>query len=248
MSQEKETIMTSIEQDIIEEAIRKTYEMNPQETHGKWLEVVTVESGPYIKEWDIAECWHWDEWPDREIHFPNTTKKDTGIDAVARRRNDGKYIAIQCKSRQLDHEGRGDSIKSDEIAKFGFTSAGDLWAERWIVTNGDNPLASGAAQSASMHAKPLKLVNITNDLHQQRQAHAESEKCEHCQPNPPGDKWGDERLQTKSCMQNEAVANSVRLLRKQERSESGGTTDRARPGAELSCPAERERPAYRSVS
>ena len=218
MSQEKETIMTSVAQDTIEAAIKQTAKLNPQETDGEWLEVVTVESGPYIKEWDIAECWHWDEWPDREIHFPNTTKKDTGIDAVARRRNDGKYIAIQCKSRQLDHEGRGDSIKSDEIAKFGFTSAGDLWAERWIVTNGDNPLASGAAQSASMHAKPLKLVNITNDLHQQRQTHAAPEKCEHCQPNPDA----DERLQTKSCMQNEAVANSVRVLREQERSESGG--------------------------
>ena len=214
----KKRLKTSTAQDIIETAIKKTAEMNPQETDGEWLEVVTVESGPYIKEWDIAECWHWDEWPDRERHFPNTTKLDIGIDAVAARRNDGKYIAIQCKSRRLDDEGRGASINNNEIAKFAAASASDLWAERWIVTNGDNPLASGAAQSASMHAKPLKLVNITNDLHQQRQAHAESEKCEHCQPNPDD----DERLQTKSCMQNEAVANSVRLLREQERSESGG--------------------------
>ena len=218
MSQEKETMETSTTQDIIETAIKKTAEMNPQETDGEWLEVVTVESGPYIKEWDIAECWHWDEWPDREIHFPNTTKLDIGIDAVAARRNDGKYIAIQCKSRRLDDEGRGASINNNEIAKFAAASASDFWAERWVVTNGDNPLASGAAQSASMHAQPLKLVNITNDLHQQRQANAASEECEHCQPNPDG----DERLQTKSCMQNEAVANSVRILREQERSESGG--------------------------
>ena len=209
---------TSTAQETIEEAIKKTAELNPQETDGEWLEVVTVESGPYIKEWDIAECWHWDEWPDREIYFPNTTRLDIGIDAVAARRNDGKYIAIQCKSRRLDDEGRGASINNNEIAKFAAASASDFWAERWVVTNGDNPLASGAAQSASMHAKPLKLVNITNDLHQQRQANAASEECEHCQPNPDG----DERLQTKSCMQNEAVANSVRILREQERSESGG--------------------------
>ncbi len=209
---------TSTEQDIIEEAIKKTAEMNPQETDGEWLEVVTVESGPYIKEWDIAECWHWDEWPDREMRFPETTRLDVGIDAVAVRRNDRKYIAIQCKSRRLDDEGRGASINSNEIAKFAAASASDFWAERWVVTNGDNPLASGAAQSASMHAQPLKLVNITNDLHQQRQANVASEECEHCQPNPDG----SERLQTKSCMQNEAVANSVRILREQERSESGG--------------------------
>ena len=222
MSQEEETMKTSTAQDIIETAIKKTAEMNPQETDGEWLEVVTVESGPYIKEWDIAECWHWDEWPDREIRFPNTTRLDIGIDAVAARRNDGKYIAIQCKSRRLDDEGRGASINNNEIAKFAAASASDFWTERWVVTNGDNPLASGAAQSASMHAKPLKLVNITNDLHQQRQANAAPEECEHCQPNPHDDKRGDERLQTKSCMQNEAVANSVRILREQERSESGG--------------------------
>ena len=50
--------MTSIAQDTIEAAIKQTAKLNPQETDGKWLEVVTVESGPYIKEWDIAECWH----------------------------------------------------------------------------------------------------------------------------------------------------------------------------------------------
>ena len=209
---------TSTAQEIIETAVKKTAEMNPQETDGEWLEVVTVESGPYIKEWDVAECWHWDEWPDRERRFPKTTRQDVGIDAVAMRRSDGKFIAIQCKSRRLDDEGRGDSIKSNEIAKFAAASASDLWAERWVVTNGDNPLASGATQSASMHAKPLKPVNITSDLHRQREANAAPEECEHCLPNPDG----EERRQTKSCMQNEAVANSVRILREQERSESGG--------------------------
>ncbi len=209
---------TSTAREIIETAVKKTAEMNPQETDGEWLEVVTVESGPYIREWDIAECWHWDEWPDREKHFPKTTRQDVGIDAVARRRSDGKFIAIQCKSRRLDDEGRGDSIKSNEIAKFAAASASDLWAERWVVTNGDNPLASGAKQSASMHAKPLKPVNITSDLCRQQEANYASEECEHCPPNPDG----EERQQTKSCMQNEAVANSVRILREQERSESGG--------------------------
>ncbi len=218
MSQEEQAINISTAQDTIDTALRKTAEMNPQETDGGWLEVVTVESGPFIKEWDIAECWHWDEWPDREKHFPETTRLDVGIDAVATRRNDGKYIAIQCKSRRLDSEGRGSSINSTEIAKFAAASASDFWAERWIVTNGDNPLASGATQSASMHSEPLKLVNITNDLNQQRQAHVAPEECEHCQSNPDG----EERLQTKTCMQNEAVANSVRILREQESSESGG--------------------------
>ena len=208
----------SVAQEIIEEAIRKVAEMSPRSTDGKWLEVVTVESSPHIKEWDIGECWHWDEWPDREAQFPNTTKLDVGIDAVAVRRSDGEHIAIQCKSRRLDNEGRGSSINSNEIAKFAAASAADFWAERWVVTNGDNPLASGARQSVSMHAKPLKLVNVANDLRQQRQANLQDEVCEHCQPNPDG----EPRIQTRTCMQNEAVANSVRILREQERSEAGG--------------------------
>ena len=210
--------MTSADaQATIETAIEKTAEMNPQETDGEWLEVVTEESGPYIREWDIARCWRWDKWPEREARFPNTTRLDVGIDVVAVRRSDGKHIAIQCKSRQLDVEGRGSSISNSEISKFAAASAADFWAERWVVTNGDNPLASGAQQSASMHGKPLKLVNITNDLMQQRQANVSTEQCAHC-ANPTD----ENAIQTKSCMQNEAVANSVRILTEQERSESGG--------------------------
>ena len=204
-------------QEIIEAAIAKTAEMNPQETDGEWLEVVTVESGPCIKEWDIAKCWHWDKWPDREAHFPTTTRLDVGIDAVAVRRSDGKHIAIQCKSRQLDNEGHGSSISNSDISKFAAASAAPFWAERWVVTNGNNPLASGAKQSASMHGKPLKLVNITHDLRQQLQANAASEECEHC-ANPDS----EDAIQSKSCMQNEAVASSVRILREQEISKSGG--------------------------
>ncbi|MDE3259212.1 MAG: DEAD/DEAH box helicase family protein [Gemmatimonadota bacterium] len=201
----------------IESAIKKTAEMNPQETDGKWLEVVTVESGPFIKEWDLSKCWHWEDWPERETRFPNTTRLDVGIDAVAVRRGDGKHVAIQCKSRRLDDEGHGSPIHNNEIAKFAAASAADFWAERWVVTNGDNPLASGAIQSASMSEKPLKLVNITNDLNQQSQSSAASEENEYgTSPEK------DDAIQTKSCMQDEAVANSVRILKEQEHSESGG--------------------------
>ena len=201
----------------IETAVEKTAEMNPLQTDGEWLEVVTVEAAPYIKEWDIRESWRWNEWPDREVHFPNTTRLDVGIDVVAVRRGDGKYVAIQCKSRQLDEKGHGGSIPNNEIAKFAAASAGDFWAERWIVTNGDNPLASGAEQSAAMTKKPIKLVNITNDLSRQREANVASDECDHC-ANPDN----EDTVQTKSCMQNEAVANSVRILKEQELSESGG--------------------------
>ena len=203
--------------EIIEEAIGIATEMNPQATDGTWLEDLTVQVGPYIKEWDIKRCYHWSEWPERENHYPNTSKQDIGIDAVAVRRSDGEHIAIQCKSRQLDAQGNGDPISKIEADKFVSTSSDSLWAERWIVTNGNNPLSKNAQQVFSMTSKPIKLVNVTSDLLQQ-QSDTTDEECPHCATNPEGE-W---RPQTKSCMQKEAVDQSIRILRDYELSDSGG--------------------------
>ena len=200
---------------IITEAIGIATEMNPQQTGGKWLENLTVDVGPYIKDWNIAECWHWAEWPEREQKKPESTNRDTGIDVVAVNR-DGEYVAIQCKSRQLDENGRGDPINKAEIDSFASASTDDFWSERWIVTNGDNPLGQNA-MSAIPKAKPIKIIDIANELAQQEAAFT-YEECPHCEPNPDG----EERRQTKTCMQNGAIAESVRILREHEQSESGG--------------------------
>ena len=204
-------------QEIIEEAIEIAAEMNPQGTDGTWLEDLTVQVGSYIKEWDIGRCYLWSEWPERDSHFPGTTKQDVGIDAVAVRRSDGEHIAIQCKSRQLDELGRGDPIHKTETDKFASTSSGPFWAERWIVTNGNNPLSDNTLHAVLMSGKPLKLVNISSDLVQQRASYT-YEECLHCLPNPDG----EPRTQTKSCMQDEAVAQSIRILKEHEQSKSGG--------------------------
>ena len=50
---------------LIGEAIRVVHERNPQETDGAWLEDLAVQIGPHIKEWDIARCYLWSEWPER---------------------------------------------------------------------------------------------------------------------------------------------------------------------------------------
>ena len=68
-----------------------------------------------------------------------------------------------------------------------------------------------------MTAKPVKMVNIANDLLQQQAAFT-YEECPHCESNPDG----EERRQTKTCMQTEAIAESVRILREHEQSDSGG--------------------------
>ena len=203
-------MQTSVAQERIEEAIERVVEGSRQPTGGKWLEYLTADIAPYIREWDIDHTYLWGEWPERH------TDQDIGIDVVGVRRSDGNPIAIQCKSRQLNENGRGDSISKAEIDSFASASSDDSWSERWVVTNGDNPLG-GNAMSAVPKSRPIKMINIANDLQQQRAAFA-YEDCPHCQPNPEG----EERKQSKSCMQAEAISESVRILQEHEQSASGG--------------------------
>ena len=202
---------------VIENAIATVAAASSEQTGGKWLENLTIDAGPYIKEWDISQCWPWAEWPERESHFPGTTNQDVGIDCVAVRQSDGEHIAIQCKSRRLDDHGRGNPINKEEFDSFASASADQFWAERWIVTNGDNPLGNNVKQTLAMTTKPVKMVNIANDLLQQQAAFT-YEECPHCEQNPDG----EERRQTKTCMQTEAITESVRILREHEQSDSGG--------------------------
>ena len=205
-------------QAVIEQAIKIAAEKSLLATGGMWLEDITVAAGPHIKEWDIEQCYLWSKWPEREEHFPDTTNVDVGIDVVAVRRSDRRHIAIQCKSRQLDEHGKGDPIAKHETDKFASASSNfNFWAERWIVTNGDNPLSGNAKQGLSMSVRPVKMVNIAIDLQQQRETFTH-EECQHCLPNPDG----EQRIQTKSCMQDEVVAESVRILKEHEQTESGG--------------------------
>ena len=208
--------MTGVE-NIIESAIATVREKSPQQTDGEWLEEITTLTAHLISEWDVEHCYPWAEWPEREDLFPNTTKQDIGIDAVAVRRSDGEHIAIQCKARRLDEQGYGGGISKGELDKFISSSADPFWVERWLVTNGDNPTSPNIARTPGLKEKPIKQVNIANDLLQQ-QATSTNEECPHCQPNPDG----EERRQTKTCMQNEAVTESVRILREHEQSDSGG--------------------------
>ena len=205
--------------ELIQSAISQTVKMSKLSTDGKWLEELTAQVAPHIREWDISDAYPWAEWPERESRFPDTTNLDVGIDVVAVRRSDGQRIAIQCKSRQLDERGRGDDISARETDRFVTASNDNLWAERWVVTNGDNRLTSPSRQVLSMQPdKPLKVINIHKDLLEQRGHAPIDEDCPHCQPH--SDQETPKR--TKTCMQNEAVAESVRILRDHERSDSGG--------------------------
>ena len=204
-------------QEIIEKATEIVAEMSPESTDGTWLEDLTVVASPYIKEWDIEQCFHWSDWPGREVNFPDSTRQDIGIDAVGIRRSDGEHIAIQCKSRQLDKHGNGDSITKKEMDSFASSTSNPFWAELWLVTNGNVSLGSNAKSAKSMMGTPIKMVNIASGLQQQQESYT-YEDCPHCLPNPDG----ETRPQTRSCMQDEAVSQCIRILREHEQSDSGG--------------------------
>ena len=204
---------------IIAAAIEKAAEMNPRETDGEWLEVLTVRIAPHVREWDVSAAYRWADWPERESRFPGITKQDIGIDVVAISRSDGEHIAIQCKSRKLDERGRGTDISKTETDKFLSTSSSKFWVERWLVTNGDNRLSDNTQRALSILDKPLKVVNVHKDLLEQRDAARTDDFCPHCQPHPDDD---ETPRQTKTCMQDEAVAKSVSILREHVRADSGG--------------------------
>ncbi len=205
-------------QAIIEPAILEIEKNSRLETDGRWLENLTAQVAPFLKDWDISHCYSWADWSERTKVFPDSTSTDVGIDLVARRRSDKRYVAIQCKARRLDDAGLGNPITKEETDSFVAASSGAFWAERWIVTNGNTRLSSNAEQVFRIgQGQPLKLINIANDLLQERRESI-SEDCRHCEPNPNH----EERIQTKTCMQKEAVARSVAVLRAHAETDSGG--------------------------
>ena len=210
-------------QTIIAHALVKLEANNHLDAGGKWLEEITVRAAPHIKDWDIDQCWSWGDWPEREAKFPDNNRQDIGIDAVGVR-SDGEYVAIQCKARQLNENGRGGDIHKGEIDTFIAASTNALWRERWLITNGDNRLGSNAEQLTRMdeRERPLKLFNLHHDLRQQQKAATEQrDPCPHCQPEAEADADGFRR-RARWCMQDEAVADSVRILREQAQSDSSG--------------------------
>ena len=202
---------------IIKQAIDRLESMRDQQTGGKWLETLTAAVGPYIKEWDITQCWTWTEWPERETEFPGSSNQDIGIDVVAVRRSDGRHVAIQCKSRRLE-KGVPVAIQKSELDSFANASSNPFWAERWLVANGEAPFSPQAEQALSMAGvdRPIKPANIHADLLSQS-GRQDEQPCPHCQPDAP-----ETACQTKQCMQDEAVATAVRVLQDHAQSDSGG--------------------------
>ncbi len=217
---------------------------SPQATDGTWLEELTVDVAPFLADWDVEICYPWAAWPAREEHFPSVGEQDIGIDLIAERRSDGRPIAVQCKARKLEPDGSGQEIGKNEIAKFSAVAANDLFAERWLVTNGANPLNANAENAIKVSGNLIKLVNLTADVTAEAiTGHAGTEAdddCPHC--SDPDAK------QTRTCMQREAVEDSVRILQEHAATDSGGLpVGQARGRIILPCGAGKTRVALRIV-
>ncbi len=225
---------------VLERASETLEQYSPQSTDGTWLEELTVEVAPFLADWDVEICYPWAEWPSREEHFPKTTKQDIGIDLVAHRRSDGRPIAVQCKARQLNPDGTGAEIGKGEVSAFSTPAANDLFAERWLVTNGANSLNANAESAIEVSGKPIKLVNLAADL----TAEASADPAD--DDSPPGD--DPAAPQTRTSMQREAVEQSVRILREHAETDSGGLPKgQARGRIILPCGAGKTRIALRIV-
>ena len=203
---------------VIDDALAKLEEHAPQLTRGLWLEDLTVAIATHIREWNVDGCWRWKDWPYRdEVMSEGTPSGDVGIDLVARRSDDGGWIAIQVKSRTLDEQGEGSPIPANELNKF-LAAASDrkVWAERWVTVNGSVRLSGYSPAKVSMSGAPVKMVNVAAAVEGQRIADAgtDTEGCPHCEPDRVAP--GEHPAQTRSCMQREAVAMAVSRLRANE--------------------------------
>ena len=198
----------------IDAALGKLKENSPHATDGKWLEEIVVSAGPHIKDWNFSECYHWRDWPDREKHFPGSSKIDPGIDVVAVR-SDETRVAIQCKARQLDERGCGAPVSKAEMDKFLSVSAHPFWTERWIVINGRIEPSPQLDSAMALQENTPKWINMARDLQDQSADADESETSGQSESDPNG-------VQSKNSMQREAVENSVRILKEHAQSDSGG--------------------------
>ena len=206
--------------EILCSALKEIESQSLQKTDGKWLEHLTVQVAPLISEWEICKAQLWDDWSgSREAGESYANQRDSGIDVVARRR-DGKLVAIQCKSRRIVRGKSINSISENECNNFISEIAVDsqLWAERWLVTNG--PVST----SFNLGSHDLRLLNLKAFIGNQL------------------DMLNEEPHSSKDKMQQEAVGECVKRL--QENTDLNG---RSRGKLILPCGTGKSRIALRIV-
>ena len=96
---------------------------------------------------------HWEEWKNRNKHFPDSSSLDVGIDNVGIRL-DGSLVAIQCKARSS-----GADLMVKDLGSFAMSTGDDKWSELWVITN--TRFSRGVREAIlRSESRPLKLVDF----------------------------------------------------------------------------------------
>ena len=96
----------------------------------------------------FSDVWLWSQWPDRK------GKRDTGIDIVAKFKDDDSYCAVQCKFRQNDS-----SISKGEIDSFMSISSKNFYSLRIIFALTDD-FNDNAKDTLTDQNPPVKIFTL----------------------------------------------------------------------------------------
>ena len=146
----------------LERALSKLAQHDEDAGDGMWLEELVEDVGTLIREWEIQTIHRWAEWPEREqVLGDEVGPEDIGIDLVARRK--GKlWIAIQCKGKGRAKDGKRRKLTKDDVKDFLSAIGTEIWAGRWIVSNGD-PTRNSATLGQALQQAQVTFVEIAGD-------------------------------------------------------------------------------------
>ena len=67
----------------IDDALAELEQRSRLQTDGRWLEDLTENVAPHLRDWNLDNCWRWEDWPERDTVMPEgTPATDVGIDLV----------------------------------------------------------------------------------------------------------------------------------------------------------------------
>ena len=129
----------------------------PQEK-GKLFEAICMSflSNDRICQSRFSNLWLWRDFPLSE------NQRDTGIDIVAQRKDNGTYCAIQCKYRSSGQ------VTKREIDSFLSASSKEIYSERIIISNNHNygTNAENALSGQNPPCRTLTLAELSRSLHE----------------------------------------------------------------------------------
>ena len=153
---------------------------------GRGFELWVREHAHAFPEWEVAECWLWDDWPGRNSDsVPKWPSGQSPIDLVAEK-TDGSLAAIQCKFYT------NKSIAPKQVREFAGAASGDVFSERWFIAKAKVP---ETVRTEAAHLG-VRIPDV-------------DEACESLIESTAKRDQGDPRLP----MQNKAVTDCVKILR-----------------------------------